>query len=145
MLATNSPTPTGLYTQGSLVPVSVALPQILQRVMAGQGHAIPGPQAVTALIDTGAQGCCIDHSVAAALGLQPTRTIQIGSAAGQNPHPVYVVNLALLVNPAVSFDPWEVIGVDVRGNGIGALLGRDALARSLFVYNGVLGSWTLAI
>lgn len=37
-----------------------------------------------------------------------------------------------------------VIGSDLKRQGIVALLGRDILARSVLVYNGSAGHWTIA-
>jgi hypothetical protein len=132
----------------ALVGVSAARAHALQ--LAGQ----PIPQAigVQALIDTGADGTCIDRSVLTTLGLTPTGSVKVRTpSTGAVPHEADQYDVGLLVPGATTQTPplmisnLAVLCAELfQPQGFHALIGRDILARCLFTYNGDTGLFTLA-
>lgn len=142
---------------GALVRLRVSLsrPTILSLRQARQ--AIPQPVIVDALIDTGAESCCVDPSIVAQLGL-PLYAFGLSAAPGTAAPPIpalggatvgtfHTAGLAI-VHPAGQPDlvvPNIVVQtLPLVAFGIEAVIGRDVLASCVLVYNGPAGSATLA-
>lgn len=126
--------------------VGVSLP----RAEALQRASLPMPNAVRVrgLIDTGASGTCVDPSCLTALGLAPTGQVPIHtpSTAG-TPHTCDQYDISLmLIHPRLqlTLHALPVIASNLTAQGIQALIGRDVLARCLFVYDGAAGLFSLA-
>lgn len=109
---------------------------------------IPPAQPIRALLDTGASASCLDLSVVAALGLQPTgNTSIVTPSTGNTPHIVNVYDISILVpaavlrtegvTPPLIFNTVAVAGCDLlQTQGFHALIGRDILSVCMFYYNG---------
>jgi hypothetical protein len=90
----------------------------------------------------------VDSGVLRKLGLIPTEIVPVltPSTAGQ-PHVTgsFEVSISLL-HPKLNYTFYSVsvLESDFTGQGIGALIGRDLLAKCLLVYDGQAGVFTLA-
>jgi hypothetical protein len=142
---------------GAIVRLRVSLNQPTILTLRSARRAIPQPLIVDALIDTGAECCCVDPSVVARIGL-PLYSFGLSAAPGTSATPVpalggttvgtfHTAGLAI-VHPAGQPDlvvPNIVVQtLALRSFGIEAVVGRDVLASCVLVYDGPAGSVTLA-
>ena len=128
---------------GPIVDLGVAVSLPRRHAMTAAGLAIPQPRIIRGLLDTGASCTCIDASVIKSLGLLPTGTTQVHTpSTGMSPITVNQFDIALymlmddqqahLMSMAI-----PVIEADLSlQQHVDALVGRDALARGAFFYNG---------
>jgi Aspartyl protease len=135
---------------GPVINVFVGVTSARREALIAAGHEIPAVVVARMLVDTGASCTCIDPHIINQLGIQPTgvSTIQTPSTQGA---PVncsqYDVILAI---PGANnsdlkvFDPIPIVETQLRSQGIDGLLGRDALADCLMVYDGSNSLFTLA-
>jgi predicted aspartyl protease len=100
---------------------------------------MPGLKGINALVDTGADECCIDSQLAAQLNLPIVDRRHISGAHGKkevNVHlaQVYVPSLNITMNGAFA-------GVDLVAGGQihSALIGRTFLMHFRLIYNGMTG------
>lgn len=142
------PGPAALNRFGPIIPLEIAIPTALSRYLAARNEPIPAPVAGVALIDTGATRSCADNQVMSTLNVNPIGRVRLGTARGRSWHFLYPAKFRF---PEIRFEVEfsSVIGVDLRGQGIGkqriiALIGRDLLSRCILVYNGTKGSFSLA-
>src|SRR5262249_10718758 len=118
------------------------------------GKPVPAPIAVRAAIDTGAEATCLDpsafvHQVTA--GIPPTRFLfaNLPAGGGLNVAPEYAVSLTL-VHPSgnaranLVLRNHPVLQQPLGQIGYQALVGRDILKASLFVYAGPAQTFPLA-
>jgi hypothetical protein len=134
--------------RGPVVDVSVGISRKQQEDLAASGLDSPSPILISALVDTGASRTCVDSAVLKELGLVAKELVPVltPSTAGQ-PHLTgyYAVSMSLL-HPKLTYSFYSVpvLESDFTGQGIGALIGRDLLAKCLLVYDGQAGVFTLA-
>ena len=140
--------PEALATGGPVLPVEILIPSALSQLLAQNNSPIPAPLTGFALIDTGATHSCVDATKFAALGVNPTGTIQIGTSSGSFSKSTYPAKFRF---PTANFELEfsTVIGADlsqqvIHGVELVALLGRDFLTHCLLVYNGPVGLFTLS-
>lgn len=106
------------------------------------GEALPAPQAIRGLVDTGASHTCVDPSVLTALQLQPTGSVpMLTPSTGATPQnaDTYDVGIVIpngnqqgLILPNMQVSASELL----VAQGFHALVGRDILAQCILVYNG---------
>lgn len=106
------------------------------------GHALPQPQSIRGLVDTGASHTCVDPSVLTALQLQPTGSVpMLTPSTGATPQnaDTYDVGIVIpngnqqgLILPNMQVSASELL----VAQGFHALVGRDILSRCILVYNG---------
>src|SRR5689334_6165239 len=85
---------------GPIITIGIAVSGPRQQAMQAAGIAIPSAKIIRGLIDTGASATCIDQTVIAALGLQPTGSVLLHTpSTGSTPHSSsqYDIALALLM------------------------------------------------
>jgi hypothetical protein len=118
--------------------------------LVAQGVAVPSPQIIRALIDTGADRTAIHPHALALVSSSPGGTILVrrpGSGVSGRRVNLHDLRLAFgggLVSPARG--PWveiEAVAVAPADPGILALIGRDMLAHCRFVCDGLQGELTL--
>lgn len=138
-----------LTINGPILDISVSIPQALANLYARQQIPLPSPITGIALIDTGATRSCVHGPIMSQLGVNPIGVVTTGTAAGPVLHSLFPVHFTF---PAagIDFDFSAVVGVDlsrqiINGQQLIALIGRDVLARGIFVYNGPLGAFTFAV
>lgn len=143
--ATNQPSPNGLQLAGPILQVEISVHPTFAQHLQGLGQPIPTPIVGPGLIDTGATFSAVDQTVIQRLGIPPIGTVQLGTAAGpvaQTQHPASFGFPGTRL-PAINFN--FVTGVNLIGQNIIALIGRDVLRHFVMVYNGVLGQVILSV
>jgi Aspartyl protease len=127
--------------------VGVSVPR--QIALQAAGQPIPHPVTVSLLIDTGAQGTCLDPAAVQSLALTPTGSVLMQTpSTGATPHPCNLYDVSLMI-PAPTGAPFFLEATPIlesllRPQGIDGLLGRDILARCVLFYNSPMGGFTLA-
>jgi hypothetical protein len=130
--------------------VGVSIPRRDALITAGQ--TVPDIVPIQALIDTGASATCLDLSVLKALSLTPTGSASIETpSTGGKPFIADQYDISLIVPPAdlnqipLIVETLPVVCVSIFDSfGYHALIGRDILAKCVFVYNGSMKFFTLA-
>lgn len=116
------------------------------------GQPVPDPERITALIDTGASGTCVDPSILQALALTPTGVATVNTpSTGSKPHIADQYDVLLVVPGALqTHEPLVIPNMPVISaellvaQGFHALIGRDVLSMCLLEYNGPTRSFSLA-
>ena len=111
--------------------------------IAGQREPLPEGAVGVALIDTGATQTCFDIAAAESAGLPIVGKGRMSSTTHDNQEmPLYA---GLLQIPGYGdLAMYSAMGARLRDLGIVALIGRDALQDSIFIYNGIDGSFSLS-
>jgi hypothetical protein len=131
-------TPSGAILQVKVMASS-------QRVdwLKANGLPFPSPYIAKALIDTGASSTCLDDDIVVALGLDYS-----GSTLVHTPSTMGVGIQKYTYDVSVVFgdgqkDPRtftrELVGTELRSQGIDLLIGRDILAKCILNYDGPNG------
>lgn len=141
--------PDALFNFGPLINVSITLPKALETIYTQQGKALPAPITGIALIDTGAKKTCVHDAIMEQLGVNTIGQVTSHTANGSRQCNTYPAHFNF-PGANIEVDFTSVIEVDLTGqifNGqqIIALIGRDVLSKTIFVYNGTLGMYTLAM
>jgi hypothetical protein len=141
--------PAILAQHGPFLEVLISIPQALAELYTRENKTIPPPKSGFALIDTGATKSCVHAAIMQALGVNPIGIVTSGTAAGQATHNLYPAHFTF---PAanINIDFSSVVGVNLTGQEVMnkpiiALIGRDVLAMGIFVYNGHVGTFSIAI
>ena len=145
--------PRGLMELGAYFPVEVHAPPQIADVLTKQGATVPTPVSGVGLIDTGATFTCIEETILSSnLQLNPIGVVNVGTADGQRQRNVYRGRV-VFPTKGWTMDLGRVVGVDLSGQFVRelqpkpiiALIGRNFLERCVFIYNGLMGSWTLSM
>lgn len=138
-----APDPGVLQREGPIVSVQIEVPAALAQQLQQAGRPVPAPQAGRGLIDTGATLSAVDAGVVASLGIAQTGIASVGTPAGPAQQPVFPARI-VVPSLGVTVETQSALGAQLAAQNLVALLGRDFLSRTLFVYNGPLGLLTLA-
>ncbi len=134
-----------LAQRGPCVQVTVGIANSLASQLIQQGQTLPAPISTIALIDTGASSTCVDEGIALQLSLPVVDVVKVMSASHsstqQNVYPIHIEFAGI----PIEFDVPRAIGAPLAAQGIGVLIGRDALAHCTLFYNGLTGEFTLSI
>ena len=126
--------------------IGVSAPRAI--VLKAQKKPIPPEVTLRGLIDTGASGTCIDPACLTLLGLSPTgQTKILTPSTGTTHHLCNQFDISLtILHPDLSLvlRAVPVIESNLANQGFQALIGRDILAKCLFVYNGTEETFSLA-
>lgn len=146
----NNPAPAGLVTGGPLLQVEISVATELAEHLTSQGKPVPKPVSGWALIDTGATRTAIDETVVRELALNSIDTVTLATASGSREAGVYacVLHFASGAIPNVSASRAtgvDLAGQDLDGKPLIALIGRDVLSGAVFIYNGLLGQFSLSV
>jgi hypothetical protein len=136
----------GMSILGPLLNVEIGIPPQVANALTKQGAPLPQSVVGTALLDTGAAGCVIDEDAAQKLALQPVGAVRVAGVGAPEIRPSYAVRLYFPELMNNWFEPEVVTSSDhlLGKQGILALIGRDFLRHTVLVYNGKLGTITLA-
>ena len=135
---------------GPVIALGMWVARAVAHGLVAQGAAVPPPQIIRALIDTGADRTAIHPHALALVSSSPGGTILVrrpGSGASGHRVNLHDIRLAFggaRVPPARG--PWveiEAAAVAPADPGILALIGRDMLVHCRFVYDGRNGELTL--
>jgi hypothetical protein len=123
-----------LQQQGPWIDLQLTVGAAAEAVLRKAGDPIPAPVSARAMIDTGASHTVIQQNLATQLGLQPVGTTYINTPASTNvPCPRYRVRLLFPQNTLFEV---TALATPLQGQHIQCLIGRDVLARAVFVYIG---------
>ena len=128
--------PSGLQKRGPWVMVDITLPE-------SQTGQMPFVR-TRAVIDTGAGFSGIAKSVVAKLDLQPIFQDSVASLHSVNVVSFYNVQFTI-VGSNFNVPSLRVCEIGDFRQGLGMLLGRDFLARVLFVYDGGSGTFSITL
>ena len=110
-----------------------------------KGETPPKPVVGFALIDTGAGSTCIDREAATQAGLACVDSGPLISATHESEIvPIFAGRLTV-GDLSRNIDAHRAYGGKLEGQELIAVVGRDVLQRCVFVYNGLDGSFSLAI
>lgn len=137
--------------RGPVVNAGIGVSEGRRAALIAANQAVPAPQYVRGLIDTGASFTSVDPIILANLGLTPTGTIDIVTpSTGQGVHTTdtYDVDFSLGTTPQevlLAIPNLRIASAELfLMQGIHMLIGRDILSRCIFAYNGTTGLFTLA-
>jgi hypothetical protein len=85
----------------------------------------------------------VDDAAIRSLGVSPVGLINTGTAGGPQLQNMYPARFVLGVGWIFEFS--RVTGSNLTGTGLIALIGRDVLSKTVLVYNGTMGVFSLAI
>jgi len=132
-----------LRSKGALIDLRIGNATLIANQMKSEGKQVPEPQAIVAMIDTGASISAIDSSVAASLGLQQTGSVQVGGVGGMSQQPVFAASLEF-AEPKIAYDPLSLSGSSLGAPDFQMLIGRNILCQMILTYDGAQGRFTLA-
>ena len=136
--------PAGLAQSGPLVPTTLMVSDSHRQALARQGTQVPDAINGFALIDTGASGTCVDQQVATKAGL-PIIDKTMMTSASHAEHEVPVFTGKLVIPEFTDINLEYVLGANLAGQNLIALIGRDLLQSAVLVYNGTHGTVSLSI
>ena len=138
------PLPGALTQSGPVVQIQVEVSSPLSQRLVADKQSVPPPVSGAGLVDTGATFSAIDLKVVSRLGLQPIGAAITGTAAGRRPASVYAVKFTL-PGARIAVEDGHVLGVDLDGTGMVALLGRSFLQNTVLIYDGLGSEFTIMI
>ena len=113
------------------------------RAMIERGETVPTAVEGLALVDTGASRTCVDQDAASRAGLNVIDRGSISSAS-HSAHSVPVFACEIEVASLGKIRLPKAMGVTLANQGLIALIGRDALGSTVFVYNGLTGHFSIS-
>jgi hypothetical protein len=135
---------------GPVIDLGIWMARALAHALVAHGRAVPPPQTVRALIDTGADRTAIHPNALALIASSPSGTVLVrrpGSMATARRFNVHDVRLAFggaIVSPTkgswVEIESAAVVPADPN---VLALIGRDMLTYCRFIYDGLKGELIL--
>ena len=136
-----------LVKEGPKVPIQLQVPSALEQHLQNESSPVPAPVRGMALIDTGATMSMVDGGAITNLGVSPVGSVTLGTASGSTQCPVYPVRLAIVMPDQTLFFSGEFSSITsgpLQQMGLLALLGRDVLQHSQFVYDGPSNRFSVA-
>ena len=137
------PSNQALAQRGPVVTVSLRPIEEQRQVMAERGEPIPAAIDGLAMIDTGASVTCVDEAAAGRAGLHVVDRGTISSAS-HSAHSVPVFACDINVAGLGRIRLPRAMGATLENHGLLAIIGRDALGSTVFIYNGPSGSFSIA-
>ncbi len=133
-----------LHQMGPLVQVVLMPLDTGNQAFVGRSKKI-APVNGYALIDTGAQSTCIDQNAAERAGLAIVDTGKIASAThSEHEVPIFAGKLDFVAFSG-GVSAHRAYGANLSSQNLVALIGRDVLQKCVLIYNGLDGSFSLAV
>lgn len=143
-----------LVLEGPVVDILVSVTRAWSESAADEGRELPSPVALRGLLDTGSDCCYVQTGTAGALGLLPMEICQVTTLGPPQDVTFYSMKITLLGTDGSVLGSWEgLVGEeDLTGEshsegGCGsshqAVIGREGLADTTFVYSGTECSFEL--
>jgi hypothetical protein len=132
-----------LQIEGPRVAVEIAAPTVLVEFLMRCGLPVPPVRHGYALIDTGASITAVDEEVVASLGIQPIGQMKLSTPSQSRSASLYAARLICSVAATPVREMLDIVGCTLQPQGFIALLGRNFLRSSVFVYDGPRGCFTL--
>ena len=134
-----------LQNVGPNIEVILAPLEAQLKSTADHGDTPPQPVSGHAPIDTGASTTCVDAEAARRAGMALVTTGRIMSATHANELvPVFAGRLTI-AQASITVNSNRAFGLNLKDQGLIALIGRDLLANCVLVYNGLDGSFSLSL
>jgi len=130
--------------KGPIINVVITVPQIVVATKENEGTATPSPISGLGLIDTGCTSTSVDKNVFLNLGINHVSEREVFTANGPIKQRIYPCGLKFPDIFPNTFDVKGVLACDLSGQEYIALIGRDILADSIFIYNGKTGQFSIA-
>jgi hypothetical protein len=131
-----------LRGMGPVLPIEIGISARREAALRAAGDTVPPPIAITALLDTGANGTIIQQNLAVRLGIQPIGVTTYSTASSPVMLcPRYTVRLFFPHNVVFRATVSEA---PLPGQQIQCLIGRDILARAVLVYLGESNLFSLS-
>jgi Aspartyl protease len=132
-----------LRNLGPLIDVEIALATFDIATFEASDTSLPAPVRVRALIDTDASISVMRKGIGARLGLSPDAIRFVDTATTTNLLcEAFAVSLQFSTDFAIDV---TVVEMPLHGQHIDCLIGRDVLARGVFIYLGSGNAFTLSI
>ena len=128
---------------GPICNVKIGWSSISAESLAAQRKSVLPPIDVSALIDTGASGTCINPKIVEHLGLICRGVTQIATPSSKA-HPCNVYDVSLQFPNGVNVAIVPVIEAPLEGQNIQCLIGRDILEHGILIYSGYTNSFSLS-
>lgn len=135
---------------GPVIDLGIRLTRALAHALVARGQAVPPPQTIRALIDTGADRTAIHPSALASIASPPSGTTlvrRLGSTTAARRVNVHDARLAfggaVASRTRGSWVEVESAAVVPADPSVLALIGRDMLAHCQFIYDGLKGELIL--
>jgi len=135
---------------GPVIDLGIWLARALAHALVARGQAVPPPQTIRALIDTGADRTAIHPNALASIASPPSGTTLVrrpGSTTAARPVNLHDVRLAfggaVVSSTRGSWVEVESAAVVPADPSVLALIGRDMLAHCQFIYDGLKGELLL--
>lgn len=138
---------------GPIMGISVSVSQSRQKELEDANIPVPTSLILNGMIDTGASGTHVDPAAIAPLGLVPRGQIHCTTASTDEKGALldqYELGLSIYQNTLphghgfIIFPVILATASSLRHQGFDILIGRDVLARCLFVYDGRRNIFSLA-
>jgi Aspartyl protease len=128
---------------GPVIDAEIAIATFDVATLEASGIPLPAPIRVRALIDTGASVSVMRQGIGALLGLSPDAIRLVDTATSSHVRcEAFAVSFHFSPEFAVDVTALEM---PLHGNQIDCLIGRDILARGVFIYLGSGNAFTLSI
>lgn len=134
----------GVTKDGAPIPPKQMLRDVGSRapiilMPTNSGTAVHGE----ALVDTGAAITCVDEQAARQAGLTVIGSGKVSSATHSNESvPIFAGKMEMTGVGQINLR--QAYGVNIKDQGIVALIGRDLLEAMILIYNGSEGTFSLA-
>src|SRR5579863_126674 len=139
-----------ISAQGPIVDAGIMVGSARQQALEAAGLAVPAPQMIRALIDTGAAISAVDPTVLKTLGLSQTGEAEIHTPSTKGvavTTPTYDVKIAINASRPGDLhfisETIQVTATDLSVHGFHALIGTDILKSCILHYNGADGMFTV--
>ncbi|MFB6290297.1 MAG: hypothetical protein ABEJ25_01020 [Candidatus Bipolaricaulia bacterium] len=139
------PNPEPLAQKGPILDVEVHVTDSHAKVLKDNGKEVPSPRTGKGLIDTGASISAVDVDTIDELSLSPIGATNVSTPSGKAIQELYALKFSFPGKGLPDMNSLNVLGSNLDGQNICALIGRDILRYCLLVYEGPSGSITIAI
>ena len=129
---------------GPTIPVAIGLPAATLAMFQSAGRPAPPSVSGLAMIDTGSAVCVIDEDALTGLGIAPSGTMAISTASGSTIQPTYAASISFPGTSLPNVHFADFVGARLEAHGVVALIGRSALQHFVIIYNGPVGTLTVA-
>jgi hypothetical protein len=138
--------------QGAILNIVIGISEGRRKALESLNLNSPDPIQISAIIDTGASGTCIESSVLKKLHLTPTGSTQMSTpSTGGKTVDIDLYDVSIIIPPGKDGDLPFSLGTlpvmcvaDNSFPGYKALIGRDILRHCIFNYNGSINLYSLA-
>ena len=134
----------GLFSGGLVIDLLIGVDAVTTQLLQSENVIVPSPIIVKGLFDTGCTITSIDSSLISALDLKTTGFSDTGTANGMTTVSQHVASITFPGTKLSGKPVHQVQSVNLAGQPIQALIGRDLMAFWTVTYNGLAGFVSIA-